>query len=303
VRYPQSVTVTDVSLRDGLQIEPRLIPTATKLTLLTRLLDAGVRELEVGSFVNPRLVPTMADTAEVCRRLPVGSEARFVVLVLHLKGARLAVSAGANDVRVVLSASEGHSKSNSNRTVSEGVAEAARIRELLTSTGVRVAASVATSFVCPFDGLVPLEQLTTVVSRLVETGFSEVSLADTIGMANPDQVERTVHSIRERFPATTFGLHLHNTYGMGLANVVAGLRQGIRQFDSALGGIGGCPFAPGAAGNIATEDLVFMLHGMGVHTGIDLEALSPGVRDLRVALGRPLESSVSRARGWLGKSG
>ncbi len=295
----EPVTITDVALRDGLQNQPRTLPTATKMALLGRLLDAGVRCMEVGSFVHPRLVPTMADAEEVCRRLPPAPDARFVVLVPNLKGARRALAAGARHVRVVLSASEGHSRSNTNRSVAEGLEETRRVRDLLRAAGgVDVTAALATAFVCPFDGVVPLERLRGVVGGLVEMGFDEVALSDTLGKADPAQVERAVAAMRDAFPRTTFSLHLHNTYGMGLANVVAGLRQGVRAFDAALGGIGGCPFAPGAAGNVATEDVVFMLHAMDVDTGIDVDELAAAAAELRSALEGPLESAVSRALGW-----
>jgi hydroxymethylglutaryl-CoA lyase len=294
------VTITDVALRDGLQNHPRVVPTDVKLSLLRRLLEAGVASMEVGSFVHPRLVPAMADTEEVHRRLPPAGDARLIALVPNLKGAQRALRAGARDVRVVLSATEGHSRSNTNRSVAEGLEESRQVLELLRSAGgVRVTAALATTFVCPFDGVVPLEHVVEVVGSLVGMGFEEVCLSDTLGRADPAQVERTVAVARDQFPDTTFSLHVHDTYGMGLANVAAGLRQGVTAFDGALGGIGGCPFAPGAAGNVATEDVVFMLRAMGIETGIDLDRLAVAAVELRAALGSPLESSVSRALGWV----
>jgi hydroxymethylglutaryl-CoA lyase len=297
---PSSVTITDVALRDGLQNHPRIVPTDRKLSLLQRLLDAGVVSLEVGSFVHPKLVPAMADTEEVHRRLPPAGDARLIVLVPNLKGARRALAAGAREVRVVLSATEGHSRSNTNRSVAEGLEESRQVLELLRAEGgAHVVAALATTFVCPFDGVVPLEHVRSVVASLVGMGFGEVCLSDTLGRADPAQVERTVAAVRDDHPGTTFSLHVHDTYGMGLANVVAGLRQGVTGFDSALGGIGGCPFAPGAAGNVATEDVVFMLQAMGIDTGIHLDALAVAAAELHDALGTPLESSVSRALGWV----
>jgi len=293
------VVITDVALRDGLQNQSRMLATETKLSLLHQLLAAGVRSMEVGSFVHPRLVPTMADTEEVCRRLPPAPGAQLLVLVPNLKGAERAIGVGVRHVRIVLSATEGHSRSNTNRSVSEGLEETRKVRDVLHAAGVAdVTAAVATAFVCPFDGVVPLDHLRGVVARLVEMGFGEISLSDTLGKAHPDQVEQAVAVMRDDFPQTTFSLHLHDTYGMGLANVVAGLRQGVRAFDGALGGIGGCPFAPGAAGNVATEDVVFMLQAMGHDTGIDLDALAGAAAELRAALEGPLESAVSRALGW-----
>jgi hydroxymethylglutaryl-CoA lyase len=174
----------------------------------------------------------------------------------------------------------------------------AAVRERLLAEGVHVTGAIATVFVCPFDGVPPLRQVDRVVGALVRMGLTEISLSDTLGKADPAHVERVVAAMRSSYPDVAFGLHLHNTYGMGLANLAAGLGQGIEQFDAALGGIGGCPFAPGAAGNIATEDVVFMLDSMGVRTGIDLDRLGAAAGFLRTALDGPLESAVSRALGW-----
>jgi hydroxymethylglutaryl-CoA lyase len=184
--------------------------------------------------------------------------------------------------------------------VAQGISETIEAAALLREAGdIRITGSLATAFVCPFDGVVPFSQLEYVVGNLVEAGFDDISLADTLGKADPETFERTVEAIRTTFPGTTFELHIHNTYGMGMAHVAAGLRQGIDRYDAALGGIGGCPFAPGAAGNIATEDIAFMLGLMGIRTGIDIEKLSVAADHLRGAMAVPLESSVSRALGWV----
>ena len=295
-----SVIITDVALRDGLQNHAQVVPTDAKMALLDRLLDAGVRSIEVGSFVHPGLLPQMADAEEIFRRLPDTPGADFPALVPNLRGAKRAIAAGVRHVRLVLSVSEGHSRSNTNRSVAQGIAETRDAVALLREAdGIRVTAALATAFVCPFDGIVPIAQLESVVGSIVEMGIDEISLADTLGRADPDQFERTVAAMQTAFPATDFGLHIHNTYGMGMAHVMAGLRLGIRQFDAALGGIGGCPFAPGAAGNIATEDIVFMLQLMGVQTGIDLDKLALAAEHLRTVMAVPLESSVSRALGWV----
>lgn len=296
---PERVLITDVALRDGLQIQPLTLPTETKLAIFDDLLAAGIRSLEVGSFVHPGLVPQMADADVLFPRLPCAADVQMLALVPNSRGAERALTAGVRDVRIVLSCTEGHSQANTNRSVSEGLRETESVVERLRAAGgVRVIGALATAFVCPFDGRVSAEQVGRLVGPLVDMGLDEISLADTLGKADPTQVEATVQAMREQFPEITFGLHLHNTYGMALANVVAGLDNGIGQFDSALGGIGGCPFAPGAAGNVATEDVVFMLHAMGVQTGIDLDALGGAAARLRSALSRPLESAVSRALGW-----
>lgn len=296
---PEAVIITDVTLRDGLQNHPQTVPTDVKLALLDRLLAAGITTLEAGSFVHPRLVPQMADADEIFRRLPDAPDASMMALVPNLRGAERALAAGTKSVRIVLSCSEGHSRANTNRSVSEGIEETRAVVEKLRGAGdIHLTGALATVFVCPFDGIVPVNQVDRVVGALVEMGLREISLSDTLGKADPVLVERGVAAMQANHPDIRFGLHLHNTYGMGLANVLAGLRQGIVQFDAALGGIGGCPFAPGAAGNIATEDIVFMLHSMGIETGIDLEALSVGAVALQKALATPLDSAVSRALGW-----
>ena len=296
---PTSVVITDVALRDGLQIQPRTVPTDTKLELYERLRAAGVRSVEVGSFVSPRAVPQMADADALFRRLPQVADGEAIALVPNLRGAERALAAGVRHARLLISCTEGHSKANTNRSVDEGLSVVAAVRERLLAEGVHVTGAIATVFVCPFDGVPPLKQVDRVVGALARMGLTEISLSDTLGKADPAHVERVVAAMRSAYPDVTFGLHLHNTYGMGLANVAAGLGQGIAQFDAALGGIGGCPFAPGAAGNIATEDVVFMLDSMGVRTGIDLDRLGAAAGFLRAALDGPLESAVSRALGWV----
>jgi hydroxymethylglutaryl-CoA lyase len=296
---PESVVITDVALRDGLQIQPRTLSTDTKLGLLDKLLAAGVRSLEAGSFVSPRMVPQMADADELFRRLPDDESLEMIALVPNMRGAERAIAAGAKHARLLLSCTEGHSQANTHRSVGEGIAEATAVLARLREVGdIHVTGAIATVFYCPFDGIPPLAQIDKVVGALAGMGLAEIGLSDTLGKADPAQVGGVVAAMRSAYPDVTFGLHLHNTYGMGMAGVAAGLEQGIAQFDSSLGGIGGCPFAPGAAGNIATEDIVYMLTSMGVATGIDLDVLADAGRYLREALEQPLESSVSRALGW-----
>lgn len=300
MELPDQIEITDVALRDGLQIQPITVPTDAKLAILDKLLAAGVRSMEVGSFVHPQLVPQMADADELFGRLPDAGGAFLMALIPNMRGAERALQAGVQDMRIVLSCSEGHSQANTNRTVVEGIeqtrAVVARLRE---AGSVRITGALATVFVCPLDGIVPVEQVDRVVGALVDMGLDRISLSDTLGKADPEHVERVVAAMRETYPDVVFGLHLHNTYGMGLANVMAGLRQGVRQFDGALGGIGGCPFAPGAAGNIATEDVAFMAQSMGISTGIDLDALADAAKVLHDALRSPFDSSISRALHWV----
>jgi hydroxymethylglutaryl-CoA lyase len=299
--------ITDVALRDGLQNDPKTLALHTKQDLAEGLIRSGIRSLEVGSFVNPSRVPQMADTGELLALLPRAEGVEYLALVPNLTGLERAMSAHANHVRMVLSASEGHSHSNTNRSVDDGVKEAAAVLQRCQSADgphapggqIQCSVAIATAFTCPFDGTVPYEQLSRVVAELVVAGFEEVSLADTLGNANPVQVRSTVAQIRDAHPSLRLSLHLHNTYGMALANVQAGLQEGVDRYDAALGGIGGCPFAPGAAGNMATEDVVYMLEAMDISTGVDLDRLAQPACQLHAELARPLDSSVSRALGWI----
>ena len=297
---PSRVTITEVVLRDGLQGIDQVIPTATKLELLNEILAAGIRSAEIGSFVNPRALPQMADAELLFRDLPEAPDRQFIALVVNLRGVERAIESQARHVRVALSASEGHSRSNTNCTVAEGIdATRAAVERLRAAGDIGVSAGLAVAFVCPFDGVVPLDDLVRVVRDLVAMGLEEIVLGDTLGRADPRQIERTLQALQGSFPATTFSLHLHDTYGMGMANVVAGLEQGVDRFDAALGGIGGCPYAPGATGNIATEDLVFMLDSMGIDTGVDLNGLRGAAARLGRAIDSPIESAVARALRWM----
>jgi len=294
-----SVSITDVTLRDGLQIQPVVVNRDTKLAVLEGLSAAGVRSFEIGSFVSLRAVPQMADTAALFEVMPRHPDTTYAALVPNLRGAERAVLAGVRQVRLVLSASEGHSQSNTRRSVADGLHAAGAVVDYLRGRGVAVSVAVATAFVCPFDGVTPIERVEEIVDALLSAGVTDVVLADTIGRADPAHVARLTDTMLSTFPEVTFGLHLHNTYGMGLAGVITGLEHGITRFDAALGGIGGCPFAPGAAGNVATEDVVHMLEAMGQSTGIDVGALAEPAGILHAAIRAPLDSSVARALAWV----
>lgn len=289
-----SVLITEVLLRDGLQIEPAVLATADKLRLARGLLAAGLRSLEVGSFVRPELVPQLADTAELVAALdPASTGADLHVLVFTESGARRAIESGVRAVRFVVSASDGHSRSNVGMSTEQAMARLVPAAALLRAAGVRLEGTVATAFCCPFDGETEPARAVRVAERLVELGARVVHLADTIGAASPWHVRRTVGGVRRALPELPLGLHLHNTYGMASANAWEGLALGIRRFDAALGGIGGCPFAPGAAGNLATDDLVNLLHQAGIGTGIDVRRLVAVRDELTAVLGRPLDSALS----------
>jgi hydroxymethylglutaryl-CoA lyase len=271
----EQVMVCEVGPRDGLQIVKQVMPTEAKCRWIAALAEAGVREIEVGSFVSQRLVPQMADTGEIVRFAGTLPDLTVVALAPNLRGAQAALEAGAQRISIPVSVSEGHSRSNVNRSTDEVIAEVGRIvrwrRE--TKAEIEIEAACSTAFGCSIDGVVPEERVVRVASALAAAGADTVTLADTVGYANPAQVKSLIRAVRAEIGAKLQGLHLHDTMGLGLANALAGLEEGIRDFDSALAGLGGCPFAPGASGNIVTEDLVFMLESMGFDTGIDLAKL------------------------------
>ncbi len=287
------VLITEVSLRDGLQIEPVVVPTEAKIRFATRLVEAGFSSLEVGSFVNPARVATMADTAEVVAGL-ADQRAACHTLVLNERGAHRAVAAGARHARLVMSASEGHSEANSGAGTDEVMRRLARAADVLREAGVRLEGCIATAFVCPFDGDTPAERVVRVARHYADLGVEVLHLADTIGAASPGDVTRALAAVHDVFPIERVGLHLHNTYGMAAANAWAAYGHGVRRFDAALGGLGGCPFAPGATGNIAADDLIHLFHREGIDTGIDTAKLGPLRDELAGLVGHELPSALAK---------
>jgi hydroxymethylglutaryl-CoA lyase len=283
------VLISEVGPRDGLQSIESIMPLEAKKAWISAEAAAGVREIEVGSFVPAHVLPQLADTAEVVAHARTIPGLTVAVLVPNFKGAQAAVEAGAHKITLPLSASETHSLKNLRRTHAQVLDEVRAIVELLrglpTERRPKFEGGLSTAFGCTLEGDVPEDRLVKLAEALMEAGCDEVGLSDTTGYANPAQVKRLVTRVRGAVGEEAFaGLHLHNTRGLGLANVLAGLEVGVTTFDSSLGGLGGCPFAPGASGNIVTEDLVFMLEAMGIETGVDLERLLK-VRDiLREAL-------------------
>ena len=295
----EHVVVTEVGPRDGLQIAKAIMPTPIKARWIAAIAAAGVAEIEVGSFVPPRLIPQMADTPEIVRGAVQIPGVTVLALAPNLRGAQDAYANGAHRVVVPVSVSEGHSKSNLNRTPAEQVAEVARIVAWLRQQPrpVGIEAACSTAFGCSIDGVVPPSAVLAVASGLAVAGVDSLSLADTVGYAHPAQIRALVRAVRAEVGGKLQRLHLHDTMGLGLANALAGIEEGVRQFDAALAGLGGCPFAPGASGNIVTEDLVFMLESMGFETGIDLDKLIAARAIL--AEGLPGET----LRGGLGQAG
>lgn len=297
MQISKQVLVTDVVTRDGFQNEDRLVSTQDKLRVIEGLVRAGVTSIEVTSFVHPSVVPQLADAAEVVAQLPHHAGVVYSALVPNIKGARRALDAGVTELHLVVSASESHNRANLNRSVQASLLQLAEVCSFIHDENPRVSvvASIATAFHCPFEGRTPLDRVYWIIEELFGMEIRRINLADTDGAANPLQVWQTITAVKARFPEVTWSLHLHNTRDMGLANALAGLEAGITQFDSSLGGIGGCPFVPGATGNISTEDLVHMLHEMGIETGINLDVLLAEGRTLRAIIGHELASQVARA--------
>jgi hydroxymethylglutaryl-CoA lyase len=282
VTHKEKVTIVEVGLRDGLQILPQVMPTEGKIAWLDAERASGVRHFEAASFVPPKLLPQMADAASVVRHAKTDPGLKVSALVPNVKGALGALEAGADMLVIPVSASEGHSRANVRRTPDEMVAEVRRICEVrdATNRNVRVYAGIATAFGCSIQGDVPADDVVRVAAGCAEAGADEMGLADTVGYGNPAQVRRLFELVRKAVGERLNSAHFHDTRGTGLANVVAALDVGIRSFDASLGGLGGCPYAPGASCNIATEDLVFMLETMGFDTGIRLDGLLQARRKL-----------------------
>ena len=271
----QQVRICEVGPRDGLQIASQIMPTDTKLRWIRQLAAAGLREIEVGSFVPPRLVPQMADTAAVVAGALEIEGLTVCALAANLKGAIAAYEAGVHVLAIPISVSDSHSRANTNKSTDDQIDAVSAIVDWVRAQPrpMRIDAAAATAFGCSMEGDVALERVVRVARALAGSGVDAVALADTVGYAHPAQIRSVVRAVQDAIGAKLVKLHLHDTMGLGLANALAGLDQGIRSFDSCLAGLGGCPFAPGASGNVVTEDLVFMLESMNYATGIDLEKL------------------------------
>src|SRR5438034_6971490 len=273
MRLPERVTMCEVGTRDGFQIEPDFIPTEQKVEVVNLLSAAGLPRIEVTSFVHPKAVPQLRDAEEVMARITRRRGIRYAALVPNEKGAVRAIEAGVDAIHTVLSASESHNLANVNMTIAESLDRLGAVMRVAAAAKLHVGCGVSTSFGCPFEGEVPLSQLERVVGRLVEMGSRAVGLADTTGMANPRQVARVFDHMMGRFPGIEWTLHTHDTRAMAIPNIIAAMECGVTNFDASIGGLGGCPFAPGASGNVCTEDLVHCLGAMRVATGIDLTKL------------------------------
>jgi hydroxymethylglutaryl-CoA lyase len=295
--YPQSVRIREVGPRDGFQNEPETIPTAEKVRLIDLLSASGVRRMEVTSFVRPEVIPQLADAAQVLMAVQRRPGVSFSVLIPNLRGLERALQMRDrfDEVSVFLSASETHNRRNVNRSVEESLAGLEATLARAGEEGLRREGVISTSFGCPYEGEVPPERVFAIAERLAAAGCAEIAFGDTTGMANPRQVGEFFAAARQRLAGLELTAHFHNTRGQGLANALAALEQGVDSFESSFGELGGCPVPPGSTGNVSSEDLVSMLHEMGVATGIDLARLLDASRAAQEVLGRPLGAHLLTA--------
>ena len=291
----EQIVLTDVGPRDGLQNQPRILEIDERLALINAIAASGVGAIEVGSFVSPKAVPAMAGTDVLVSRLPENG-VHYSALIPNMKGYELAREAGVRAVNMVLYASEGMAKANVNMTIAEAEEVAAEILVCARNDGIEVIAALAVAFACPFGGATDPGIVRSAVSKFLDLGVDQLVLADTIGAANPQEVRAMTLDLVQAHGAQRLGCHFHDTRAMGLANVYAAVESGIRRFDASIGGLGGCPFAPGASGNVATEDVVMMLEQMGFSTGVDLDAL---IRASDLAEQLTGTAPGGRAKAWL----
>jgi hydroxymethylglutaryl-CoA lyase len=296
---PRKITISEVGPRDGLQIEIRPVATPAKIDLIDRLVATGIDRIEVSAFVHPKVVPQMADAEQVFAGIARKPGVRYAALVPNARGAQRAIAAGADDLKIGVAASETFNELNFRMSTAQGMQALSEIAALARGTKSKLAGVVGTAFGCPYEGPVAAAKVDELFGHMVDLGAEVIYLADTTGVANPAQVTRTLAQLRTKWPNHRIGLHLHNTRGLGLANALAGLERGVTDFESSIGGLGGCPFAPRAVGNISTEDFVHMVHEMNIDTGIDLDALIAVAQHAQELLERPLPGMVMKA----GKAG
>lgn len=292
---PQQVTIVEVGPRDGLQNEKGWVPTADKIELINRLSRAGLKRVEITSFVNPKWIPQLVDASEVAANIERVPGVIYSALVPNIKGLERAIEAKVDEVAVFMSASESHNLKNTNKTISDTYPVLRETVEAAKKDGLRVRGYVSTAFGCPYDGDVSPDQVMAVIEQLLAMGCDEISVGDTIGVANPRQVQELLRIILHSVAPKKIALHFHDTRGTALANILAALDMGITIFDSSLGGLGGCPYAPGASGNVATEDLVNMLTDMGVHTGVNLPVLVETGAFMERVFNKPLPAKYLRS--------
>ena len=294
MHLPEEVTICEVGPRDGLQNERVNVPTAGKIRLIEALAEAGIRVMEATSFVSPKWIPNLADAEDTLAGVRRREGVTYAALVPNLKGLERAVAAKVDEVVIFMSASESHNQKNINKSIAQALETYREVVARAKDAGLRLKAALSTCFGCPYEGDVNPSVVVRISEALIAMGVDEVGISDTTGMANPRQVHAMVSQVAERIPLENLSLHFHDTRGAGLANVLAGLEAGVTVYDGSVGGLGGCPYAKGATGNIATEDLVHMLHEMGVETGVDLLKLIECAKLAQDLVGRPLDARVSK---------
>ncbi len=287
--------MVEVGPRDGLQNEPEAVSTAVKIELIGRLADSGLRSIEVGSFVSPKWVPGMADTADVMAGLAVRAGVRYAVLVPNMQGFEAARSAGAKEIAVFAAASETFSQKNVNCSIAESLDKFRPVCEAAQTAGIAVRGYVSCVLGCPYEGEIEPQAVARVAKELMEMGCDEISLGDTIGRGTPARAQALIVTVAKAVPVERLAAHFHDTYGQALANILAVLEKGVAVIDSAVAGLGGCPYADGATGNVASEDVLYMLNGLDIETGVDLESLAAAGQFVCGQLGRPTASKVARA--------
>jgi hydroxymethylglutaryl-CoA lyase len=295
MKYPARVKIVDVSPRDGLQNEKGSVPTEVKVELIDRLSDAGLQSIEAGSFVSPKWVPQMADSAQVMARIRRKPGVAYPVLVPNMKGLEAAIAAGATEVAGFAAATEAFSKRNTNCTIAESMQRQAEVCDAALKAGLRVRGYISVVLDCPYEGEVKPQAVADVATRLRDLGCYEISLGDTIGTGTPGRSQRLVETLVRRIPIDMLAGHFHDTYGQALANILAVMELGVATFDSSVAGLGGCPYAKGATGNVATEDMLYMLNGLDTETGIDMNRLLDAAQFICNHLGRPTASRAGRA--------
>lgn len=293
-RLPERVVICEVGPRDGLQNEKVLLTVEQKVALIEGIVEAGAKSVEVGSFVHPKAVPSMADTDEVVSRLKKLDGVEYRGLALNFKGVERAFNAGVTKVKVTVSASRTHSKQNSNATPEEVIAGFGECATFCSQNGLELSGAISTAFGYSAEGVIPLAEIYPIVDAYIGLGVKEISMSDTTGMANPRQVYEYMSDLVVKYPDVTWTLHPHNTRGMALANIYAAMTAGVSHFDASFAGLGGCPFAPGASGNVATEDVVNMLETMGISTGFDLDKVLAVARQAEGFVGHSGDSSMLR---------
>lgn len=291
-QLPKRVRIVEVGPRDGLQNEARTVPTADKAEFIRLLAAAGLVDIEVASFVHPKWVPQLADAQELIQQLPANAGVRYSALVPNMKGLERAMASGIRRIAIFTAASETFNRKNINMGIQESLDVFKPVVERALGEGLSVRGYVSTCFVCPYEGAIVKEKVKEVTGALFELGVDEVSIGDTIGAATPKDVEATVGHLLEHFPAVRLAMHFHDTYGMAVANVYQSLQMGITTFDSSAGGLGGCPYAPGASGNVATEDLVYLFDKLGIESGVSLKMLRAASHFIARQLARDLPSRV-----------